>query len=105
MGVCSVCGACLCAEVLTARSGYKKHIPLDSVGPKWKLTRNTEQNVGFFFPLEFCFGREPEGKNSNNVKIFCFDCFRTKCLEFPFCNGFCFEFFWFCYIFSDIFVY
>jgi len=56
------------------------------------------------FPLEFCFGREPEGKNSDNVKIFCFDYFRTKCLEFPFRNGFCFEFFGFV-IFSLVFLY
>lgn len=60
---------------------------------------------GFFFPLEFCFGREPEEKNSDNVKIFCFDYFRTKCLEFPFRKGFCFGFFGFVIFFPIIFLY
>lgn len=60
--------------------------------------------LGGVSPLEFCFGREPEGKNSDNVKIFCFDYFRTKCLEFPFRDGFCFGFFGFVIFFYNKYI-
>lgn len=40
MVVCSVHGACLCIEVLTAKVATKKLLLLDSAGLKWKLNRN-----------------------------------------------------------------
>lgn len=84
-------------EVLTAKVPAKKfHYSVGIFKAEVEVKYNLMLGFGFFFlSLEFCFGREPEGKNSDNVKIFCFDYFRTKCLEFPVRDGFCFGFFGF----------